>query len=85
MAWIGLIDEVNNELVPAVVAGEDTAYLSKIKTISTKDIPEGRGPVGTAIREETYVVCNDIENDILMTPWKEEALSRDFISLMSLQ
>jgi hypothetical protein len=27
MAWIGLIDEVNNELVPAVVAGEDTAYL----------------------------------------------------------
>jgi hypothetical protein len=51
MAWIGLIDEVNNEL-PAVVAGEDTAYLSKIKTISTKDIPEGRGPVGTAIREE---------------------------------
>jgi hypothetical protein len=52
MAWIGLIDEVNNELVPAVVAGEDTAYLSKIKTISTKDIPEGRGPVGTAIREE---------------------------------
>jgi PAS domain S-box-containing protein len=84
MAWIGLIDEVNNELVPAVVAGEETAYLSKIKTISTKDIPEGRGPVGTAIREETYVVCNDIENDILMTPWKEEALSRDFISLMSL-
>jgi hypothetical protein len=61
MAWIGLIDEVNNELVPAVVAG-DTAYLSKIKTISTKDIPEGRGPVGTAIREERYVVCNDIEN-----------------------
>jgi hypothetical protein len=28
LKWHGwLIDEVNNELVPAVVAGEDTAYL----------------------------------------------------------
>jgi hypothetical protein len=48
MAWIGLIDEVNNELVPAVVAGEDT-YLSKQFQLK---IYQGRGPVGTAIREE---------------------------------
>ena len=84
MAWIGLVDEVNNELVAAAVAGEDMGYLSVIETISTKDIPQGRGPTGTAIREEKYIVCNDIENCVLMTPWKEEALSRGYNSSMSL-
>jgi hypothetical protein len=34
MDW--LIDEVNNELVPAVVAGEDTAYSLKLKQFQLK-------------------------------------------------
>jgi PAS domain S-box-containing protein len=84
MAWIGLIDELNNELVPAVVIGEDRGYLCAIKTISINEILEGRGPAGTAIRNEKYVICNDIENCTLMTPWKEEALSRGYNSVMVL-
>lgn len=84
MAWIGMIDFDNKKLVPAMTAGEDSGYLSIIKTISIEDIPEGRGPGGTAIREGKYVVCNDIENDLIMQPWKEEALERGYLSLMAL-
>ncbi|SDX12983.1 PAS domain S-box protein [Flavobacterium degerlachei] len=84
MAWIGLVDENTNRVIPAMIAGEDNGYLSIIKSISKDDIPEGRGPAGNALRKEKYMVCNDIENDVQMRPWKEEALGRDFNSLISL-
>lgn len=83
MAWIGMIDFANKQLVPAMTAGEDSGYLSIIKTISIEDKPEGRGPGGTAIREGKYVVCNDIENDAMMQPWQKEALERGYLSLMA--
>ena len=83
MAWIGIIDEKTKKLVPKKIAGENNGYLSTIKTISVEYIPEGRGPGGTAIREGRYVICNDIENDLMMKPWREEALARGYHSLMA--
>ena len=84
MAWIGMIDFATKKLVPVMSAGEDSGYLSIIKTISIEDISEGRGPGGIAVREGKYVVCNDIENDLYMLPWKEAALERGYRSLMAL-
>ncbi|MFV5697456.1 PAS domain S-box protein [Flavobacterium sp. ZT3R17] len=85
MAWIGMINEDTKNITPVMIAGEDRAYLSVIKTISiNNNISEGRGPGGTAIREDRYVVCNDIENDLMMLPWREEALDREYLSLMAL-
>ncbi|CAM3065943.1 PAS domain S-box protein [Flavobacterium frigoris] len=83
MAWIGLHEENTAKVIPVMIAGEDNGYHSVIKTISTKDIPEGRGPAGTAIREGKYVVCNDIEDCSLMKPWSEDALSRGYNSVLS--
>ncbi|MDI6032929.1 PAS domain S-box protein [Flavobacterium sp. LB2P84] len=85
MAWVGMIDEETKNIIPVMVAGEDREYLSVIKTISIdNNIPEGRGPAGKAIREGRYIVCNDIENDLIMLPWREEALDREYLSLMAL-
>lgn len=83
MAWIGLVDFKTKMIIPHTIAGEEKGYLSIIKSISVEDVPEGRGPTGTAIREGKYVFCNDIENDINMQPWREEALSRGYLSSMS--
>ncbi|MFV8342688.1 PAS domain S-box protein [Flavobacterium sp. XS2P39] len=83
MAWIGLVDEETKKLIPAMIAGEDRGYLSTIKMISTEDIPVGNGPAGIAVREGRYVVCNDIENDRMMKPWKNEALERGYFSSMA--
>ena len=85
MVWISTINPITKEVIPVMIAGDDSEYFSMIKTISIDvDIEESRGPVGTAIRENKYVVCNDIENDPMMLPWKEEALKRDYLSLMVL-
>ncbi|MFQ3173140.1 MAG: PAS domain S-box-containing protein [Flavobacterium sp.] len=84
MAWIGLLDENTNKVIPTMIAGEDNGYLSLIQNISKEDNPEGRGPAGRALREETYIVCNDVENDLHMELWKEAALIRNFNSLISL-
>ncbi|HLF51917.1 PAS domain-containing protein [Flavobacterium sp.] len=83
MAWIGTIDEDTKKLIPAMIAGEDQGYLSIIKKISAEDIPAGRGPGGTSIREGRSVICNDIENDSIMRPWRKEALKRGYCSSMA--
>lgn len=80
MASVGLIDSNTRKIVPVMIAGEDQEYFSKIRAISADDLPEGRGPAGQAIREGKYAVCNDIENDPMMQPWKEEALARGYLS-----
>lgn len=84
MAWIGLIDENAAQIVPVQHSGEELGYLSRLKTISTTDLPEGSGPTGRAIKEGKSIVCNDIENDIQMAPWEEDALSRGYLSSIAL-
>ncbi len=84
MSWFGIFNEETKNIDPVMVAGENRGYLTNIKTI-TKDAstPQGRGPGATAIKNKKYVVCNDIENDEIMRPWKKEALNRDYKSLMT--
>lgn len=84
MAWIGLIDSSTDQVVPVMFSGTDKGYISSIKTLSTKkEMLQGSGPAGTAIRDEKHVVCNDIESDSIMAPWREEALSRGYQSLIA--
>ena len=83
MAWIGMVDEHTRKLVPVQVAGNEYEYFSRINSISIDDEVLGRGPGGCAIRDDRYVVCNDIENDPIMLPWRQEALLCGYLSLMA--
>lgn len=80
MAWIGIIDEQTKLVNPVAYSGVEDGYLSKIKPISVEDVPSGRGPTGIAIREGRHHVCDDIEKDPQMAPWREEALKRGYRS-----
>lgn len=84
MAWIGLKDEESDFVRPVVANGVDDEYLSIFKQISVKDVPEGQGPTGTAIREGKLIIVNDIENDPRMSIWRADALARNFRSVISL-
>jgi transcriptional regulator with GAF, ATPase, and Fis domain len=84
MVWIGIVDEKTKKVIPVAHAGEEHGYLSKIKKISVDKVKEGRGPTGTAFREGKYTVCNDIENNPKMTPWKTEALNHGYYSSIAL-
>lgn len=84
MAWIGLVDKNEQAVIPAAWSGHEEGYLAVIKKIPVSDIPEGRGPTGTAIREGRFFYCNDILNDPVMAPWRDEALKRGYRSSIAL-
>ena len=77
MAWIGWHNPENHRLEPAASWGDENGYLKRI-VISGDDCPEGRGPSGTAYREDRTCVCNDILNDPIMLRWRDEATRRGF-------
>lgn len=77
MAWIGIVDYETSLVKPCVFWGFSDGYLDNL-IISTKDTPEGRGPVGLAIRTGKPYISNDIESDPAMLPWKLEALKRGY-------
>jgi C4-dicarboxylate-specific signal transduction histidine kinase len=79
MAWIGVVDEETETISPVTWSGVNDGYLDNIR-ISTREIPEGSGPTGTAFREGRLVVMQDLINDPLFAPWREEALKRGYRS-----
>ena len=48
MAWVGEIDD-QGSIIPIAHAGITDGYLDQLR-ISVRDVPEGRGPTGTAAR-----------------------------------
>lgn len=84
MVWIGLLDENGESVTPVTWAGAEKGYLSSIKKISSKDTPEGNGPMGTAIRKGKPYYCNDIASDPNMAIWRKMALERNYRSSISI-
>ncbi|MGO9014472.1 MAG: ATP-binding protein [Dissulfurispiraceae bacterium] len=72
MAWIGLIDPGSRIVKPVASYGDTDGYLNGVK-IYASDVPEGRGPTGTAAFEGRYSISGDIEHDPRMLPWRERA------------
>ena len=79
MAWIGLLNQRTHRVRPVAYWGGEDGYLDKI-FISTRDIPEGRGPTGTAIREGKCCLISDIKHDSRMEPWHTKAIKRGYLS-----
>ena len=78
MTWVGEIGE-DGSIAPVAHAGITEGYLDSIQ-ISVLDVPDGRGPTGTAARELHHVFTTDIANDARMGPWREAALAREYRS-----
>ena len=72
MAWIGWLDSATRAIQPVAQWGDDVGCVAKLK-VSAADVPEGRGPTGTAVREGKISVCNDFLNDSRTIPWRQSA------------
>ena len=70
LAWVGMVAP-DRSVQPVAQAGA-TGYLDGIRVMAL-DVPEGRGPVGLAIRENRPVVVGDIYHDARMDPWRQRA------------
>jgi len=78
-AVIGILDADRDKVNMVSSYGFDNGYSLKMK-ISLSDPAYGSGPVGTSIKEHKYIICNDIENDKIMIPWRQLALANGYRS-----
>jgi PAS domain S-box-containing protein len=74
MAWVGVLNPEKNLVRPVAHAGVAGSYLDKLQ-IDVGGDPRGLGPTGIAYLEGRHDVCNDIETDPRMAPWREDALA----------
>lgn len=84
MAWIGIIDEQTQKLVPVIFDGEESKYLPKIKVILLNALETGHEPTAIAVKQGECVICNDIENDPKMASLKEAFMESSYCSSMSI-
>ena len=73
LAWVGLVDTETLKVRPVAIFGDDTEYLKDINISVDANSPFGRGPTGTAIRENHLYWCQDFLNDPVTVPWRERA------------
>jgi two-component system, chemotaxis family, CheB/CheR fusion protein len=67
LSWVGLVNGDNGQ-VRKIAASGATGYLDEVR-ITASEEPLGDGPTGIAIREGTYCICNDFQNDPRTRPW----------------
>jgi diguanylate cyclase (GGDEF)-like protein/PAS domain S-box-containing protein len=82
MAWIGLVERGAARATPLVWEGFDHGYLAAVNSAMGGE-DDDDGAVGTAIREKTMIVANDIEADPNMVS-KREALARGYRSMIAM-
>ncbi len=84
IAWTGQFDPVTRRIQPVAKAGEDNGYVTEVLVSADEDVPEGRGPCGSAFRSNRTYVCDDFLTDPITRPWWERARSSGFRSSISL-
>jgi signal transduction histidine kinase len=80
MAWIGLVNRDTGDINVASQFGYEDGYLSLVRITIDSNAPGGRGPTGTAIRENRYIINNNTEESTYMAPWRDEAIRRGYLS-----
>ena len=71
LAWIGLVDEATLLGHPVASYGTGTEYLDGIQVSVNAGEASGRGPFGTAFREQQPVWIQDFKNERSLAPWHE--------------
>jgi len=84
MAGIAYAEQDEEKSVrPMAHAGFGSGYFENIQ-LRWSDTPAGRGPSGTAIRENRICVIADTENDPQFAIWRDAALERGYAAVIAL-
>lgn len=78
MAWIGVVNKHNKQLVPEAAYGSRCAILQEIVISTDASRPEGRGVIGSALREKRARVCNHLMRTRNVKYCHEPPLHADF-------
>lgn len=84
MVWIGLFDEQSQLLKPVASYGAGVEYVAQINiSIDANDI-KGRGPSGTAFREDHPFWCLDFSHDPATEIWHELSTTFEWVASAAL-
>ncbi len=84
MAWVGYAEQdAAKQVRPVAHAGFEEGYLSSVQITWGED-EHGRGPTGRAIRSGRPEINRLTQTDDTLSPWREEALKRGYLSSISL-
>jgi len=78
--WIGVPDNESRYFKSIYKYGDDRGYLDVVRIAADSKIPEGRGATGKAYREGKIYINSFTETNPDASLWKDELLSRDFLS-----
>lgn len=69
-AWIGLVNDYNQQVTPVASYGEDADYLDGILITADAQHPAGQGPTGIVVREDRPYWCQDYKRDPATLAWR---------------
>ena len=69
LVWVGMT-EPDNWVSTVAASHPDSPFLRNIKVSMDEALPEGRGPMGTAIREGVPKILNNFLNEPSTLPWQ---------------
>jgi diguanylate cyclase (GGDEF)-like protein/PAS domain S-box-containing protein len=72
-AWIGMLDDRTSLVAPVATYGPGSNYAYDIRVSVDPGVPEGCGPIGTALRTGQHVVCEDFLSNPNTAPWHAPA------------
>lgn len=81
LTWVGMIDTEMQRVKVAAGFGPAIGYVNEISISTQEEYAEGRCPVGLAVREGASQICNDVESDPRLAPWREATLSHGIYSM----
>ena len=81
---VTFVNEQEGHLSPVSYAGEEKGYLKKLRLKTNDKTANGKGPGGIAFQTGKYCYCNNIANDPIMLPWRNEALKRGYRSVIAI-
>ncbi len=73
MAWIGMFDEHGKKILPVASFGSGTEYLDGLEISVDINESSGRGPVGSALRQNYPFWCQDFQHHPATALWHERA------------
>lgn len=79
MAWIGWFQPDTRQIIPIADCGDADGHIHRVR-IYGDERPEGCGPTGLAFRSEKPFICNDLQNDPIVLPWRDGMVRRGFRS-----
>lgn len=82
MVWIGFLNKEKNKIEIVSSAGYTNNYLEEIN-LYLNDEERAKGPSILCLKTGKEQICDDIENDPRMSPWKNIALKNNYRSSAS--